>query len=248
MRYRGIDISEFQGNVNFTKVQQAGIECIIVRYGDPASSNYEDIYFQSNMRQCQEKGFHFGAYIFSRASSAKEARLEARNMIAACKKFKYDMPLYIDMEDSRRTKSANEVVLAFLDECDKAGVIGGVYANTNWFTNYINVEKIKDRPLWIADWRERIGHKTPAYFGAWQYTSSGKVPGINGDVDLDYFYVEYWKKKKPDPVDEYTDKEKQVAVDVIFGKYGNGSEREKALGGDYKKVQSLVNEIIERLG
>ena len=250
MRYRVIDVSEFQGTINWDRVKQAGIECVIVRYGDPAHSNYEDVFFKTNMRECEKRGFHFGAYILSRATTAKAARMEARNMIAACKKYKYDMPLYIDLEISSTRQYANIVIEAFLDECDNAGVIGGVYSNQDWFSNTINTEKIKDRPLWIAQYNERITHSRPEYFGAWQYTSSGRVPGIEGTCDLDYFYVDYWNNEKPDPIPEpeYTQDEKAKAVDVLLGKYGNGDERVKKLGKDYKKVQSLVNEILERLG
>ena len=83
MRFRGIDVSEFQGIIDWDRVKTAGIECVVVRYGDPAHSNYEDVYFRSNMRECEKRGFHFGAYILSRATTAKAARLEARNMISA---------------------------------------------------------------------------------------------------------------------------------------------------------------------
>lgn len=250
MRFRGIDVSEFQGIIDWDRVKTSGIECVIVRYGDPAHSNYEDVYFRSNMRECEKRGFHLGAYILSRATTAKAARLEARNMISACKSYKYDMPLYIDLEIASCRPYVNDVIAGFLAECDSAGVIGGVYANQDWFSNSINTEKIKDRPLWIAQYNERITHKRPEYFGAWQYTSVGRVPGISGNCDLDYFYIDYWNKEKPAPAPdpEYTDSEKIKAIDVLLGKYGAGDERVKKLGKDYKKVQSLVNDILERLG
>lgn len=246
MKYRGIDISEFQGKIDFNKVKAAGIECIIVRYADPFHDNYEDIYFKRNMQECQRLGFHFGAYIFSRATNAAAARNEAKNIIKACAKYKYDMPLYIDMESAQVVNVANEVIAAYLDECDKAGVIGGVYANTNWFTNYIDTEKIKERPLWIAQYYDRITHAHPEYFGIWQFTASGTTPGISGNTDLDNVYVEYWNQDKPEP-EPIADDIKIKAVDVILDKYGTGEARKKALGKDYEKVQELVNEIIERL-
>lgn len=241
MRKRGIDISEWQGNINFLQVKNAGIDCIIVRYAD---GSYIDKKFITNMKECQKYGFHFGAYIFSRAKSKAQARDEAKRLIAACAPYKYDMPLYIDMESPQVQLIADQVIAGFLDECDKAGVKGGVYSNLNWFNNFININKIKDRPIWYAQYNNEITFKHPEWIGMWQYTSTGKCPGINGNVDLNHVYVEYWDKK---PDETYPDNIKIKAVDVFLGKYGSGAERKKKLGNDYDAVQKLVNEIIERM-
>lgn len=245
MNKRGIDISEWQGKIDFQKVKNAGIDCVIVRYAD---GSYIDKNFAFNMGECERKGLHFGAYIFSRAVNEAQAREEAQAIIKACSLYKYDMPLYIDMEASNLSGIANKIINAFLDECDKAGVKGGIYANLNWFNNYINTRYYVDRPLWIAQYNDYLTHSNPAWFGMWQYTSKGSCPGINGNVDLNYVYIEYWNNKKEEPKESSAaDEIKIKAVDVILGKYGTGSERKKKLGSSYEAVQEVVNELIERI-
>lgn len=244
MSKRGIDISEFQGVIDFSKVKNAGIDCIIIRYGDGL---YQDKYFKRNMEQAKKYGFHFGAYLLSRAVNKAQGKEEGQRLIAACKKYDYDMPLYIDMEAAEISKYADDVIAGFFEACDESGVTGGVYANLNWFNNYISTKKIKDRPLWIAQYYDRITHYMPEWFGMWQYTSEGRCPGIDGYVDLNHVYVDYWNQKKEESKKTYTDAEKIKAVDVFLGKYGAGDERVKKLGRDYENVQSLVNEIIERI-
>ena len=244
MNKRGIDISEFQGFIDFQKVKNSGIDCIIIRYGDGL---YQDIYFARNMEQAKKYGFHFGVYIFSRAVNKAQGKEEAQRLIKACKKFAPDMPYYIDMEADAIIPYADQVISGFLEACDEAGVTGGVYANLNWFLNYINTKKIKDRPLWLAQYNERITHNNPEWFGIWQYTSSGRCPGIQGNVDLNHVYVAYWEQKKKEEK-EYNDSIKAKAVDVIFGKYGAGDERIKKLGADYEAVQDIVNKLYDIIG
>ena len=240
-RWRGIDVSEFQGYIDFDKVKAAGIDCIIIRYGDGL---YQDIYFERNMKEAQKRGFHFGAYLLSRAVNKAQGKEEGQRLIKACKRYNFDMPLYIDMEAAEISRFADSVIDGFLEACQEAGVTGGVYANLNWFNNYISTKRLKNYPLWIAQYNDRITHYMPEWFGIWQYTSKGSCPGISENVDLNHVYVDYWNEKESKA---YTDQDKIKAVDVLFGKYGAGDERVKKLGKDYEAVQSLVNEIIERI-
>ena len=236
---RGIDISSWQGVIDFKKVKESGVEFIIVRYADGASI---DRLFNHNMQNCQDYGFHFGAYIYSRAINEAQAKGEAQRIIEACKPYKYDMPLYIDLEVDKNKSIANQIAGAFLAECDRQGVKGGIYANKNWFTNYIDTERFKKYPLWIAQWGKSITHRTPGIFGMWQYSDSGYCPGISGKVDLDKCYNYYWiDQNNPEP----DDKIKAMALDVLLGKYGNGIERRKKLGSNYNSVQELVNKVVK---
>lgn len=244
MNKRGIDISEWQGKIDFSKVKNAGIDCVIVRYAD---GSYCDKYFAYNMGECERRGIHFGAYIYSRAINEAQAREEAQAIIKACSLYNYDMPIYIDMEANELVGIANIIIDAFLDECDKAGVLGGIYANLNWFNNYINTRKYIERPLWIAQYYDRLTHKNPGWFGMWQYTSQGSCPGISGNVDLNHVYVDYWNQKKKEKK-EVSESIKAKAVDVIFGKYGAGDERVKKLGADYDAVQDIVNKLYDIIG
>lgn len=244
---KGIDISEYQGRVDFRKVKNAGIDFIIIRYADGL---YIDKYFSQNMIQAQAMGFHFGAYIYTRAVNAAQAREEAQRIIKACEPYNYDMPLYIDIEEQSLVRCADEIAGAFLDECDKRGVKGGIYANTNFFKNYIKTEKYIKYPLWIAD---IDGRSRPAYnpdwFGMWQYTWEGKIDGVNGHVDLNRCYVSYWKDKNEKnsnaKIKAVCDELNVKAQGVLAGEYGTGAAREEALGKYYLPVQWIVNEILK---
>ena len=245
---KGIDISEYQGRVDFRKVKADGIDFVIIRYAD---GSYIDKYFSENMIQAQANKLHFGAYLYSRAVNEAQAREEAQRLIRACEPYKYDMPLYIDIEADNIARYADMISRVFLEECDKQGVKGGIYANTNYFKNYIKTSLYKDYPLWIAD---IDGRATPAYhpewFGLWQYSWEGKVEGINGHVDLDRCYVEYWKEQKDETsnvekIQKVCDELNVKAQRVLAGDYGTGADREKALGSYYPPVQWIINRILE---
>lgn len=236
---KGIDVSEYQGYIDFKEVKKSGVGVVICRYAD---GNYIDEYFDRNMQECEKVGLHFGAYILTRAKDAACAQKEANRIIAAAKKYSYDMPLYIDVEADEAKKNANEIIDAFLDVCDKKKVKGGIYANLTWFVNYIDVYKYKDRPLWLAQYNNKITNLDPSLFGMWQYTSSGRVPGIVGPVDLDEVYVKYWENLPAIP-----DNIKAMAVDCILGEYGNGEERKERLGEYYEAVQNVVNLIYKNM-
>lgn len=251
MAIRGIDVSEWQGLIDWQKVKASGIQFAIIRYADGL---YIDRYFHQNMAQAAKAGLHIGVYIYSRAINAAQAKEEARRTIEACKPYKYDMPIYIDLEEESLKYIAQTTARAFLDECAKHGVKGGIYANLNWFNNYINPQKFLDASLWLAQWNNAITARDPSLFGLWQYSSKGKINGINGDVDLDYCYKEYWKigtnegkeatnydKKIDSIINDLRAKTKQT----LAGKYGNGAQRQKALGDLYTPVQWIINRVLK---
>lgn len=191
--YNFIDVSSWQGNIDWKKVKADGIDGAIIRYAD---GNTLDSCFDKNMKNAIAAGLHVGCYIYSRAKTKAAAEKEATRLYNAAKKYKFDMPLYIDLEAKSQTGVANTVAAAFINKMDSFGVKSGIYANLNWFNNYLvsSLNKYSDRPLWIAQYNNKITHKTPSLFGMWQYTSSGKVDGIKGNVDRDKCYVAYWDK------------------------------------------------------
>ena len=249
MALKGIDVSEYQGVIDWKKVAASGVKVAIVRYAD---GMYIDRYFYQNMTGAIKAGLHVGAYIYSRAVNAAQAAEEAQRIIKACEPYNYDMPLYIDLEAKNLKYLANTLAKAFMDECKKRGVLGGIYANLDWFNNYLDPMPYIHDPLWIAQYYSKITYRNPI-FGMWQYTSTGRVAGINGDVDLNFVYVEYWKKEKPKNDSNANNQkiEKECAIlaekckDTLSGKYGTGAAREKALGSYYTPVQWIINKILE---
>lgn len=196
--YNFIDVSEWQGKIDWKKVKADGIDGAIIRYAD---GSYLDKKFDYNMKNAIAAGLHVGCYIFSRAKDKDGAEKEATRLFKAASKYKFDMPLYIDLEDNKLRNYADTVAAAFLDKMKALGAIGGVYANLNWWNNYLKktAKNYSSNPFWIAQYYTKVTHKTPSLFGMWQYTSSGRINGISGRVDRDRCYIAYWDKKtKPE--------------------------------------------------
>ena len=244
---KAIDVSSWQGVIDWKKVKADGVIAAVIRYAD---GSYLDKQFDRNMREAKKNGIHIGAYIFSRATSAAQAAEEAERLYKAAKKYAPDLPLYIDLEADHLVKKANTLAEAFLKKMDALGATGGIYANLNWFTHYISASKFKSRPLWIAQYNTKLTAAHPDWYGMWQYSSKGRVSGISGDVDMNHLYVKYWQKPKKAAASK-TSKRKSVtelAREVIAGKWGNGANRKKRLtkaGYDYDKVQKKVDELLK---
>ena len=194
--YKVIDVSDWQGKINWTKVKADGVVGAIIRYADGTTL---DKRFAENMTGALKAGLHVGAYIFSRAKTKVEAETEATRLFNACKSYKYDMPLYIDLEVAGLAKYADIVAPAFLNKMASLGAKGGVYANLNWWRNYLKktAKNYSVSPFWIAQYNDTMDYKPASVMGMWQYSSSGRVDGIAGRVDMDKCYVPYWGKEEP---------------------------------------------------
>lgn len=207
--YNIIDVSEFQApkgqHIDWEKVKNSGIDGAIIKFG--AGPKLVDSEFDYNVKECIRLGLHVGAYIYSWATTAKEAEYEADRLIEACSKYNLDMPLYYDIEEgtiNKRTGTAQLTTEAFLNKCKEKGITAGVYSGLYWFIHYLYPSRMLEHPLWIAQYKNGITrpeHPHPEWFGMFQYTSKGSVDGIVGNVDMNYCYVPYWETYgKKDPV------------------------------------------------
>lgn len=191
--YKVIDVSDWQGSIDWKKVKADGVVGAIIRYAD---GNTLDKRFEENMKNAKSAGLHIGSYIFSRAKNIAEAETEAERLYNACKPYSPDMPLFIDLEVSSLAKYANIIAQAFLLKIKALGGKGGVYANLNWWNNYLadTAKNYANNAFWIAQYNSTMDYKPSSRMGMWQYTSSGKVDGISGKVDINRCYVAYWNK------------------------------------------------------
>ena len=189
--YKVIDVSDWQSKIDWAKVKADGVVGAIIRYADGTTL---DKRFTENMVNAKAAGLHVGSYIFSRAKTKAEAEAEAERLFNACKPYDLDMPLYIDLEVASLSKYADTVAPAFLNKMKALGGRGGVYANLNWWNHYLTgtAKNYSASPFWIAQYNDTMDYKPADRMGMWQYTSSGKVDGINGKVDMDKCYVAYW--------------------------------------------------------
>ena len=194
--YKVIDVSEFQGSINWSKVKADGVVGAIIRYAD---GDYIDKYFDKNMKGAKAAGLHIGAYIFSRAKTKTEAESEATRLFKACQPYGCDMPLYIDLEANDLKGVADANAQAFLNKMKKLGGTGGVYANITWWNNYLTKTADKNPIMWVAQYYRECQYRPLSKVGMWQYSSEGSVKGISGNVDMDECYVAYWKNITPTP-------------------------------------------------
>lgn len=238
--YRVIDVSDWQGQIDWAKVKADGVVGAIIRYADGTTL---DKRFKENMLNAKKAGLHRGAYIFSRAKTKAEAEKEAERIFEAVRDYEIDMPLYIDLEVSTLAKYANTVAQAFIAKIKALGGKPGVYANLSWWNNYLKETAPMSFAMWLAQYYETMDYKPASYVGMWQYSSSGKVDGISGRVDMNKLYVPYWETAPKIPkksVDE-------LAHEVLDGEWGSGDERKERLtelGYDYDAVQKRVNELV----
>lgn len=193
---KGIDVSKWQGNINWQKVKKAGIDFAILRLGYTGTKNRRptlDAKFKRNLTQCKKYGVSVGVYYYSTATTPKQAKNEANFVIKQLKGQKLQYPVYIDTEDELQ-KALSKVQLTtivkeFCETLESAGYYVGIYANKCWFAEQLNDHKLKAYDKWVAQYNDKCTYS--GEFGMWQYADNGKVNGINGNVDLNKCYKNY---------------------------------------------------------
>ena len=243
----GIDVSTWNGRIDWNAVKRSGVKFALLRlgYGSDITSQ-DDNTFEYNYTHATAAGIPIGAYIYSYAANASMAKSEAQHCIRVLKGKKLQLPVYIDFEEDSLAGVAYTVAQTWIAEMKKAGYTPGIYTTSHWFRNYVGEHNVSK---WIAYWGNDDGTlcSRPAGSDIHQYTSKGRINGINGDVDLNYMYNTSIlntggtkpAEQKTDTLSKYTDE--QLADMVIEGKFGNGVARVKALGNRYSAVQKIVN-------
>lgn len=204
MTYLGVDISTHNGNVNIKRVRDAGMERIGIRAG--YGKNNTDQKFDKNALACVNLGVPVILYWFSYAYTVEMAKKEAEYAVEHAKKYWDKCPIAFDLEyDSvryARTKGvsidkelATAMAVAFMRKVEELGYIPVIYSNKDYLKNYFDMDKIKIRfdnvYLWYARYASAITTEERNKADIWQFTSKGRVNGINGDVDLNEFYTDF---------------------------------------------------------
>lgn len=251
---KGIDISYFQGNIDFKKVKADGIEFVIPRCGYGKSN--KDSKFSEYVSGALAAGIEVpGIYHFSYALNEEDAREEARQAVKFAQEagLPKETIIFFDLEynsvDYAKRYAVNldkarciAHTNAFCQEVQNHGYRTGIYANQDYLNRMYDDATIKKYIFWYANWN---GGKTPSVKCAFhQWSEKGRVNGIKGNVDMDYYYGGADAPTKEPMTPEEIDK---VAKEVLDGKYGNGNERRSKLllaGYDYSAVQNRVNELV----
>ena len=242
---RVIDVSEHQGTINWDAVK-GHIDGAILRcgYGDNIASQ-DDKQWKRNADECTRLGIPFGVYIYSYATSDAQARREAEHVLRLISGYKLSYPIYLDLEQAGTETGAIQRANIFGDIIENAGYWCGVYANTNWWTNYlVGLERFVK---WVAQYNSVCTYQ--GTYDIWQYTSGGSVPGISGNVDMNHCYRDYPAEitggdtKPTPPAVAPSGSTLDLVVGVMQGKYGDGDARKNALGNRYNEVQNMINYI-----
>ena len=193
--YKVIDVSKHQGDINWPAVKAAGIDTAIIRcgFGDDAQSQ-DDPFWRANVERARAAGLRIGAYLYSYADSVAHAQSEASHAIRLLQGISLDLPIFYDMEDENTTGKCSPVLLGdmaeiFCKALQDAGYQVGIYANKYWFTNKLTDPRFEKWDKWVAQY-----YKECTYSGTkvgWQYTSTGSVDGVQGNVDISEFYKDY---------------------------------------------------------
>ncbi len=193
MAVKGIDISRYQTQVDFAKVKASGIDFVIIRAGFGEFISQKDPLFESHYKAAKAAGLDVGAYWYSYAESADEARTEAQVCMEAIKGKTFEYPIYFDLEEQSQLKKGktfcSNLVKAFCDEMEGNGYFAGLYMSRSPLQSYITSDVASRYALWIAEYSDALNYSGD--YGMWQYTSTGNVSGIASDVDRDWAYVDY---------------------------------------------------------
>ena len=194
---QGIDVSEHQGRIDWNAVKASGIDFAILRvgFGAPSWGGRVDYQFNRNISECERLGIPYGVYIYSYAFDNQQAADEASMVINCLSGHNPRLPVYYDLEDNSIIANGRQTGIAlraqvFCNRISAAGYEPGIYANLNWFNNILtdSVFKSSSWDHWIAQYNSQCDYT--GNYSFWQYKSNGKVPGINGNVDMNYAYVD----------------------------------------------------------
>ncbi|MBO5083154.1 MAG: Ig-like domain-containing protein [Lachnospiraceae bacterium] len=195
----GIDVSKWQGTIDWNAVKSSGISFVVIRCGYRGSSTgvlVKDPMFEANIKGATKAGLKVGLYFFSQAVNEKEAVEEASMAIALAKDYKISYPIFIDTEwtsggrangISKDTRTA--VCKAFCETIKSAGYTPGVYACKSWYQDSLNVSSLNGYKIWLAQYASQPTYSSR--YDMWQYSDKGKVNGISTNVDMNISYLGY---------------------------------------------------------
>lgn len=197
MSIKGIDVSRYQGNIDWEKVKSAGYKFAMLRAG--YGENTVDEQFSRNASECNRIGLPIGAYWFCYASSPENAAREADSCIRTVSPYRLDYPVCYDIEQASADYVENQgisftpalaqsLVKGFCNRVESKGYYAMFYSNRSFFDTYLSPSLKKRYAFWYARYSDTFDGTD---CGIWQYSSTGRVPGINGSVDLDLAYVDY---------------------------------------------------------
>ena len=254
---KGIDVSHYQGNINWEKVKpQIDFAILRMGLGDDIPSQ-DDKQFERNYTECVRLGIPFAVYFFSYAINKAKVAKEIAHIKRLLNGKKINAPVYIDVENTKgldwRTISNAELLSIMQEYNAQLNALGckmGIYSSRSAFWNEKMTDKWYDGiSKWVAEYGDKVNDFNRTY-DIWQHTSKGSVNGIEGNVDMNVMYNSIFAAEQPKPaaaakpVAAAKKSDEEIAREVMAGKWGNGEDRKKRLtaaGYNYSAVQAIVN-------
>lgn len=249
----GIDVSHYQGKIDWKKVKESGHGDFAIVKAMYEGSRRADEYFEKNYKGCLANQIPIGIYIFVATNSIMDPGKDVERILQIIQGRRLDLGIWLDYESEALKKAGKqkikELAYFYAKKFENEGYPVGIYCNHYWYVSLIDPEMKKDFNFWIARYKKQddglynenstLSPKKYARF--WQYSSKGKVSGIGGNVDLDIAFENLEQSKKSIH---------EIAAEVIAGKYGNGRERILNLskaGYNPLEVQKEVNRILKKI-
>lgn len=262
MSLKGVDVSHYNEPIDWNQVK-GQIDFAILKLGNIGDNQkfWLDNVFEENYAECKRLGIPIGVYVYCYCNSPENASIAGEQVRNYLDDKPLELPIYIDMEDPEikieGKDRLTEIVIAFNTEIEKACKWAGVYANLDWFRNYLHADIIKEKyTTWIAhiDFTSNQD-KYKGQYDMFQYSWAGRIYGIEGNdrkVDMNILYRDLISEiagttPTPEPSPSPSKSIDEVANEVINGLWGNGEERKNRLenaGYNYQEVQNKVNEIL----
>ena len=237
---KGIDISEWQGDIDWSAVKNDGYEYAIVRLGYSYRSNnllkfVKDKKYDQNMKNANAVDIPVGVYLYSKAKTVDEAKAEAQYIINTMQGYQVSYPVVFDLEDpSQSNLGKNQlgaIAKAFCTDIRRAGYTPMLYCNEYWYSSLIDVTQLKNVDKWIARYANTYTETIDR--DIWQCCATGRVSGIDGDVDIDFSYKDYTETITPK---KYAEVSKWIQDENGWWyRYGNG---EYPAGG-WEKIKGI---------
>lgn len=187
---RGIDVSRWQGKIDWNKVASDDVSFAMIRVGSVKFG--VDAYFHANMKAAADAGIKTGVYIYSYATTPEEARAEAEFVISHVHNYPVSFPIAIDIEDnvhkSKTPAELSAIAMAFAQVIEDAGYRPILYSSTSWYDSRFEPNAIASLDKWVAQYFSRVNYSDPSI---WQSSSTGSVNGISGNVDINFLYKDY---------------------------------------------------------
>ena len=241
VKLKGIDVSKWQGAIDWAKVAGDGVKFAMIRLGygskDGTACGVDGCY-QKNVEGALKNGIAVGCYFYSYALTVEAAKKEAAFVIQQLAKYKGQIlyPIAFDIEDKTQAglgrSTLTAMVTAFCSALEAAGYYASFYSNVDWARNRLDMNALARFDFWLAQWASAptyTGHS----FGMWQSSSKGKVAGISGDVDMDTAFVDY---------------EAQIKQNRLNGYTGGNTGATAGNGGNMSQRQNFVKTAASYLG